>query len=134
LAEIRNISAFAYGVARKMCLEIYASLKRHIPIEDTSGASIPDKRNVEFETLEKIDRHRRLECVRWCLEKLPSQERALFIRFETADSDIRREQRKRLAANAEISSGALRVRIFRIKKDLAHCARKCLSNRKKQSG
>lgn len=132
LADIRSIPAFAYGVARKMSLEIYEDRKKQIPIEDLPGGTVADRRNVELEALDNIDTDRRLRCIRLCLEKLPSDERLLFINFQTADPDTHREDRRKLAANAGISAGALRVRVFRIRRDLERCARKCLKTRVKR--
>lgn len=126
LVEIRNLSAFAYGVARKMSLEIYEDLKKHVSVDDLPSGGIPDRRNVELETLEKIETERRRKCAQRCLELLTVDERALFVSFQTASPESHREERRRLAELAEISTGALRVRIFRIRKDLERCARKCL--------
>jgi DNA-directed RNA polymerase specialized sigma24 family protein len=129
LADIRNISAFAYGVARKMSFEIYEDLKKEISVEALPGRSIPDGRNVELETLANIDRDRRLRCVCRCLEKLQKDDRTLFITFQTADSDQHKEVRKKLAEKQGISAGTLRVRVFRIRRELEACARKCVVNR-----
>lgn len=131
LEEVRDVGAFAYGVASKMRFEIYEKLKREISIEDpTSGAGDRESLRV-VDPVEEIDRQRKLTCVRRCLRRLTADERKLFLSFQLADGKTRSEERSQLAVFTGISVGALRVRVFRIRREVERCARKCLINRDK---
>jgi DNA-directed RNA polymerase specialized sigma24 family protein len=125
LDEIRNIAAFAYGVARKMM--------RETSIRETSLETLPESvvsnwASVQIEPAEGVDRQRQLQCIRRCLEELPTNDRVVFLSFELADGAVRMRQRKKLAMKAGVSVGAFRVRVFRIRRDIERCARTCMAN------
>jgi DNA-directed RNA polymerase specialized sigma24 family protein len=131
LEEIRDVGAFAYGVASKMRFEIYEKLKREISIEDPAGAIGDRESSNVVDPIEEIDRQRKLTCFTRCLRRLTADERKLFLNFQLADSKIRSEERNKLAMLAGISVGALRVRVCRTRREVEQCARKCLINRDK---
>ena len=133
LDVIQNVGAFAYGVARKMRSEIYEKLKREVPIEDLPGGTVAIAQNVEVELVERIDLQTKARCFEQCIQRLPADERAIFLAFELADPASRADARSKLAAQTRISAGALRVRVFRIRREIERCARKCLINRGKSA-
>ncbi len=131
LDNIRNFGAFAYGVARTMRSEIWEKMKKEVSLESFPGGTIPDGRNMEKEIVENIDRQRQVRCFRRCVGKLPPDERTLFLSFKLADRETRTDDRSKMAAQTGISAGTLRVRVFRIRREVERCARKCLISREK---
>jgi DNA-directed RNA polymerase specialized sigma24 family protein len=125
LGDIRNVGAFAYGVARKMISE---KPNRETSLEGLPEATVSNWTSGPIDPTDNIDRQRKLRCIQHCLERLPENERNLFLSFELADSETRVHDRSKLAAGAGVSAGALRVRAFRIRRDLERCAGKCLIN------
>lgn len=129
--EIRNVEAFAYGVARIMKLDIYEKARREVPLDDSLGGRyISTGRDVEIDIIEDIDRPRRSRCARHCLEKLPADERALFLGYQMVADETRIQDRKKLAERIGIQEGTLKTKVCRIRLDLERCARKCLARRK----
>ena len=129
--EIRNVGAFAYGIARRMKLDIYEKAKREISLDEgLDGRYVSTARDVEADIIEDIDRPRRSGCAQHCLEKLPADERALFVGYQMVADETRIEDRKELAERLGIQEGTLKTRVCRTRLDLERCARRCLAAHK----
>lgn len=66
------------------------------------------------------------ECLEICLARLPAAERKLIIEYYEKDKSAKFEWRKKLAAAANMSTGALHTKVCRLKKNLKNCLEKCL--------
>lgn len=103
-------SLYFYGVAKRVFLEftrrpIKVELP-HLTIKEDDGA---------------IDTEKQSQCLSKCLEKLSSKDSKLIIEYYKKDKSEKIKHRKRLAQNLGISTQALRVRVFRIRKNLQEC-------------
>lgn len=122
---IQNIGAFAWGVARKMKLEILGEQVNVVPFDDSIERKLL-RGNAEEKIVEGIDKRRKVECIVRCLRELPAEERVTFVSFELADPETRVADRSKLAARRGMSVGTLRVSVFRTKSKLTRNVRKCL--------
>jgi DNA-directed RNA polymerase specialized sigma24 family protein len=68
----------------------------------------------------------RMACLERCLSKLPAENRDLIVRYYEGDQRAKIENRKRLAAELEISAHNLEVRASRIREKLQDCVGDCL--------
>jgi len=68
---------------------------------------------------------RRLECLRRCLDRLPSEQRDLVLRYHQRENNIR--NRQTLAREMEIPLNALRIRVHRVRRKLEACVHETFS-------
>jgi DNA-directed RNA polymerase specialized sigma24 family protein len=68
----------------------------------------------------------RMACLESCLSKLPAENRDLIVSYYEGDQRAKIENRKRLAAELEISAHNLEVRASRIREKLQDCVGDCL--------
>jgi DNA-directed RNA polymerase specialized sigma24 family protein len=73
------------------------------------------------------------ECLRRCLQFLTPEKRALILDYHVYQGHDKIETHKIMAAELDISKGALRLRVHHIRTDLEECVQKCLENLKKQT-
>lgn len=66
----------------------------------------------------------RLTCLRHCLERLPSDQRLLVLRYHQEDDHIR--SRQMLSQELDVPMNALRIRVHRVRRKLEECVAKCL--------
>jgi len=125
LDAIKNVGAFAYGVARKIKMERLAERNKVVEFDDSTTPVISNA-DPETEVIDGIDKDRKVQCIVKCLRKLPPEERRTFISFELADPETRVADRARLAQRLRVSAGTLRVSVFRTRQQLAQNVRKCL--------
>jgi DNA-directed RNA polymerase specialized sigma24 family protein len=64
----------------------------------------------------------RLECMKKCLETISPEERDLIVKNCTLDKN----GKAKLARTMGLTSDALRLRVFRVRKKLYSCREKCL--------
>ncbi len=69
------------------------------------------------------------ECLQLCLKRLPSNSRELIIGYYRELGPIKKTVRRTLASKARIGINALRIRVYRIRKKLTDCWRKCVETR-----
>lgn len=67
-----------------------------------------------------------MACLERCLSGLPAENRDLIVRYYEGEKSAKIENRKRLAAELEISVHALEVRAYRIREGLYDCISDCL--------
>jgi DNA-directed RNA polymerase specialized sigma24 family protein len=115
--EIRDVSAWLYGIARYVLLE-FQRRERTDPIStdppDPAGFGVDD------------DRELRSLCLERCVERLPPSEYRLLIDYYADRGRKKIDLRRSAAADLNTSAGALRIRVFRIRRNLEPCIRKCV--------
>ncbi|HEU4388333.1 MAG TPA: sigma-70 family RNA polymerase sigma factor [Blastocatellia bacterium] len=120
--EIDSIDGYVCGVARLVFREyVTKQTKRRRAFEQATRSQVL----VE----DQIEREARLECYDHCLESLPPESRLLLKRYYQEDSDNKAEQRRALADELGIPMNLLRIRAFRIRKQLRYCLNECLKRR-----
>jgi len=110
--EIGDVFKFSYGVARLVLLEHWNDPKREWEQLDERLSSPESDR--------ESDEHR-LECMKKCLQSLPSEERDLIVKNCILD------KKEELARSLGVTINALRLRVFRIRTKLNQCREKCVS-------
>ena len=65
------------------------------------------------------------ECLEKCLQMLPEPKRDLILDYYLYEGHEKIEQHKQMAADLEITEGALRVRVHHIRVRLEDCVREC---------
>jgi RNA polymerase sigma factor (sigma-70 family) len=114
---VRNLSNYAYGVARMIYLERMKELKR----EETARDSFPTEATVE----ETLDTERR-DCFEACMKKLSDESRELIVAYYREQQRAKITLRKELAERLDIPLNALRIRAHRIRTKLEDCVVNCL--------
>jgi len=124
--DIGDVMRFAYGVARLVSVEsLNRQHRRHrllTTFARSHAAPTPD-RGANFASGEAT------ECIRGCAGRLPPEDRDLILRYYASGGRDRQDGRKALAARLDLSTAALRVRAFRIRRVLERCTRNCLAAR-----
>jgi DNA-directed RNA polymerase specialized sigma24 family protein len=94
----------------------------HLPAEDPEG--------LRAREAEIREQQARVECLRHCLTRLPSESLALIKRYYAEGDVLNKEQRKQAAAELGVTVNALRVRAFRIRAEVEQCVVDCLGARR----
>jgi DNA-directed RNA polymerase specialized sigma24 family protein len=130
--EIREIANYALGVARFVYLEVRRKGYNLVPSEDLQcgEAGLPDPGSPLDDLDERIDLERRLDCLRQCLARLMPGDRELAVQYYSADEHKQMVLRKKIAQNARLTLGALRVRMNRLRAQLEPCVRRRLASRR----
>jgi RNA polymerase sigma factor (sigma-70 family) len=116
---IRNVPAYAAGVARFLFLEMVKERKR----EEEARRRMPA---VEEPAADEEG----MECVRRCLEALPPESAQLLIAYYEDGPGGKIETRRRLAEGLGTSATGLRMRLLRLRTKLEECAAECLGKRR----
>jgi DNA-directed RNA polymerase specialized sigma24 family protein len=119
-ATIQEPDSYCYGVARLVLLE---TLKKRE--KEKAALSQIEPLSVSIEEVED-DIERRLQCLRACMKRLPSEQQTLIVEYHRNDNESRIESRKRLAAGLGIGLNALRIRAHRLSGQLGLCVGECL--------
>jgi DNA-directed RNA polymerase specialized sigma24 family protein len=120
---IQDPDSYCCGVARLVLLEALKERDRQrdaLSQMPTLSAWIEDVH-------EEVDR--RLECLRTCMTRLPSDQQSLIADYYRHDGGSRIDARKRLAATLGIGLNALRIRAHRLSGHLGRCIGHCLEQR-----
>lgn len=127
--EIADVVGFAWGVAKNLRQEAWKKTTRTVPISDLPAGEriLTDSQNSPERIQEEMQRDRRLKCVLLCLERMPKEDRELFLAYHKEAVD-QVAYRSRLAKRAGFTIGSLRVRINRLRNQLERCARSCLAS------
>jgi DNA-directed RNA polymerase specialized sigma24 family protein len=117
-----NLRAYFFGVAKRVQLEAERRLAtqrtalgresqyHHAPVEEVDGAEL------------------RIDCLKRCLRKLPSDSRELILQYHRASPGPSMLARKQLATRLGVSYVNLKTRAHRIRWSLEKCVRECLQN------
>jgi DNA-directed RNA polymerase specialized sigma24 family protein len=121
--EIRDIHAFAIGVARFVYLEVVKqqaaqqTALRKWTAPPPQGAdeppTVPDERS--------------MACARRCLKTLPGAQARLLLDYYRDDKAAKIANRQRLAEQQGVSLNTLRMRMCRIRAQLEECVGDCVT-------
>ncbi len=118
-AEIQNLNAYFYGVARLVFAESLKAREkqqeafRHLPL-------------IELPADGDLDAAQRQECFNLCLHRLPEENRSLIIEYYQGEKGGKIKRRKHLATRLGIPLNALRIRAHRIRVGMESCVSQCL--------
>jgi len=120
--EVRNPPSYCIGVARMLLLEINKDRARE---QQALGemATLPPTAP-EPDTAEE-----RIDCLRTCLQDLPSDNRELIVEYYQGEKGSKIENRKRLTERFGVPVNTLRMRALRLREKLQACVETCLNNR-----
>ena len=116
-AVVPDVTRYCFGIARHIASEKYRILQR----ETSAFRAFVDAVNNSCSEL--VDRI--YTALKPCFEQLNESERQLLVRyFGEAEGESRAERRRQLAKTKDTSMQALRLRVMRLRKDLANCVEK----------
>ncbi len=129
--QIENMTGYAAGIARYVCLEAEKDRRKIEDVEDPGDIPNPD-----IDPDEQAERERRSECLARCLKTLSERERRLILDFydypenkKAAPEEKKASSRRRLAGSLGISGGNLRIKAHRLRKSIEACVRDCVQRR-----
>jgi DNA-directed RNA polymerase specialized sigma24 family protein len=116
--EVRDVIAYAHGVARRLLLEVFKKQEREqIGIDELPPlVAQPEEQDDETGVL----------CLRRCLNRLPEESRQLIVLYYQGEKSAKIENRKRLAEGLSVTLGALRYRAFDLRQRLQGCIERCM--------
>jgi DNA-directed RNA polymerase specialized sigma24 family protein len=120
---IRDLSRYAYGVARLLLLEVHKRAANERALAD-------DLKVLELPDAEETLLRRR--CLERCLKCLRGEDRSLIVDYYREDRRTRIDNRAVLAERLSISIEALRIRAHRLRLKLEKCAQDCVRNARKE--
>jgi DNA-directed RNA polymerase specialized sigma24 family protein len=127
-----NPYLFFHGVAVNVVRERWRKAERDPqPLDGLPAGQSPavDPAETARRSTEDEKNERRLECLHDCLDSLPSATRELLTVYHLGGSGAHVGRRKDLAQTLNIPATALRLRVFRIRRQLESCLDKCLRRR-----
>ncbi len=128
--QVRDISLFAYGIARNICLEVRRKTHRLVSIEDYNREGLPSgDTDPEESIIAELGNARGLECLAKCLRGLPLDSNELIIKYYQGEKQVRIKQRKELAKRRGISIEALRSEANAVREKLRSCMNRCLGKK-----
>ena len=134
--EIKNIAEFAFGVARNLRRE---ALRRNVIAtrliaSGALGTPAHSGENPEQVVMHRLDLDRKLACYRECLQRLSPEDRNLLSRYYPEDGAGLEQRREELARELQISMGALRTKMARLREQLEKYFETCYASRSKSRG
>lgn len=121
--RIDNIYSYAVGVARNVWLESRRSQERERSAFAASAALTSDPKYDD-------ESNSRLQCFESCLGQLPMEKRNLILAYYEGDKQNKIANRRRLATEAGIPIGRLRIQVHRIRQLIENCMEDCLGQDK----
>lgn len=126
--KIDNPAGYCYGVARFVWKE--ASRRRSKePVGLDENAAIPTtviEADRDLEAARELV-ERRLDCLEKCLDHLADETRDFIVEYYKEENAVKIEQRKLLAERLRTTLNALRLRASRLRRELAKCTDKCVT-------
>lgn len=113
-----------YGFASKIYLEYASGLKKR---EVEFNADLHNPIVTEDPSAESVDKN--YECLRKCLAELKIEESNLMIEYYSAEKSEKIECRKKLAEKMKMKTGALQVKVYRLRNILRKCVEKCAAQK-----
>jgi DNA-directed RNA polymerase specialized sigma24 family protein len=118
LEELRSYvgdpALYFLGVAKYVLLEYQRKIHRPPPPPTPPPDPEPDP-SLEI-------------CLKRCVSELPPDDQVLVFDYEEAEKQARIQKRKHLATDLGITINALRIKIFRLHKQLRECIEQCLAD------
>src|SRR5690242_896312 len=116
--EIRNLSGYCYEVARLICLEVWkGNDSRRETLREEHHQNVPDARTADS----TLERELLLECLDTCLNRLPTESRALLVEYYRDEKRNRIEHRRALAQALNMRRETLANRAQRLRDKLEVC-------------
>jgi len=117
--QIGNPSGYCVGVARMLLLEINKERAREQQaLGEMASSPVADSDASESEG--------HVECLRSCLQNLPSDSRELIIEYYQGEKGAKIKNRKRLVERLGIPVNTLRMRALRLREKIQACVENCL--------
>jgi DNA-directed RNA polymerase specialized sigma24 family protein len=115
---ILNLPAFVLGVARRVASETYRSDRiEPLEVEPAIAPADPEKDPAVAQLS---------DCMDECIAHLFPQERELILEYYGHEKSDKIKTKKEMSGNLGISATALRVRAFRIRKQIEGCVAVCM--------
>jgi DNA-directed RNA polymerase specialized sigma24 family protein len=124
---IAHVRAYFHGVAQRIVSERYKQRVR-------DRAAVEVHRSTRAADDEADGAETRAVCLECCLRMLSAQDRALLHNYYERADGPPRPQRKALAAKLGLSYSNLKVRSYRIRRELESCLGRCLNAREGTGG
>jgi len=119
---IDNLEAYVRGVARHVLDEDARKRGRLRTLNDSVADADTGQAAVEIAGI-------RVACLKWCKKKLFSPDEIRMLDAYYRGRGWRRiARRRKMAAELGISPNALRIRMFRMRRELQDCVEQCLKN------
>ena len=118
-AEIQNLNAYFYGVARLVFAESLKSNEKQQEALRHISEKVP---GID----EDPDAEARHICLDGCLRGLPDKKRALILDYYQDEKGDKIKHRKHLADQLGVPVNALRIRAHRIRIGMESCVSECL--------
>ncbi len=119
---VDELYSYALGVARNVALE---SLR----LQQKEQASVDVSPTVSSNPKEDEDFDLRFDCFESCLAQLPTDKRDLILAYYEGDKRSRIANRQKLADEAGMPIGRLRIQAHRIREKLEKCIEQCFSSK-----
>jgi DNA-directed RNA polymerase specialized sigma24 family protein len=118
--EVRDVSKFAYGIARLVALE-RQRVAAPGSIDEAAAAALlaapaiaPDEDPLH-------------DCFDRCLDEMPGESRSLVLRYYEGERQAKIANRRRLASALGLTENALRSRVQRLRERLEACVHSCMA-------
>jgi DNA-directed RNA polymerase specialized sigma24 family protein len=132
-----NPYLFFHGVAVNIVRERWRKAERDPqPLETLPPSRSPavDPADADRRRAVELEEERRLECLQDCLDRLPPHSRELLTIYHLGGTGVHIGRRKDLAQTLNIPASALRLRVFRIRRQIEDCMGKCVRRVKDGNG
>jgi DNA-directed RNA polymerase specialized sigma24 family protein len=114
---------YFHGVALNLLREYWRKTVKQ-PIQLQYPVVDDSQRQVE------PDNSKKLECLQKCLNALPENVRDLLIRYHESGLMLKKTTRKSLAESLSTPMNALRIRVYRIRRNLQNCMELCVQSKR----
>ncbi len=118
--QIDDIHAFAFGVARRIRIEMHRRPRREVAMVDLSA--MPDVNTPSQEA--RMDKEAQMAALKECCDEIPTAQRELLISWYAHSGREAITHRRRLSTTLGIPAVTLRVRAFRTREMLRGIALK----------
>jgi DNA-directed RNA polymerase specialized sigma24 family protein len=119
--DVVDVRHFVRGVARNVMSEMRRA-PRAVPLQDVADPA----QAAPVDGEDKKAHERRLRCLENCVKRCSPEMRALALEYYQHDKAAKIANKRQMAERYGISTGALRVRAFRARRELECCLRRCL--------
>jgi len=116
---VQDLGGYAHGVARLVALESTRRRQRHFDLLTRAARSAELARPTNHSDP-------RFDCLHRCWDRLGAEERRLLVEYYGDDGRALQAARRTLSQHLDIAPTALRVRVFRIRRQVEECAHHCL--------
>jgi RNA polymerase sigma factor (sigma-70 family) len=123
---ILHVEAYTWGVAKQIRREGQKRDGKTVRFSDMPDHNFASDAGAAIDDIhKKIQSRKEQRCLGECLGRLSLQEQELFLAYRV-DKGHYAKTRKELAKKFELSPGALRVRVIRLREKLEKCIARCL--------